>query len=203
LDGDKIQLLEVAKADFKKGRLMFVVSLKGINMKGICAIIIVFVLPIGICFAHRDSLVSINENGSLEGIPEEFGPASLHVEFSSQKKDSSPVISITLNLGKNSINLPRCLTSMLRTKSLSHIRASASWYHNETISLPYYLTLLFCDPDNKKDYELDFNLHNAKLMRINRKSSVKNGTKYQTVDLSKCKSEELKSLADDSGDKVK
>jgi hypothetical protein len=156
------------------------------------AIIIVCILACGICLAHKDMTILLKEDGSLERLPKEFGSASLQVEFSANKNSSSPIDSVTLNLGNNHNRFPKCITKMLPTKRLSDIQIMGSWYHDET-DLPYYLNLKFYDPDHKQAYELLFNLHNAKLMQIERSITVKDGIDFLAVDIiNKCSSEELK-----------
>ena len=140
-------------------------------MRAFSAIFIGIVLVSGVCSAHQDRIIIVNADGSLEGLPSEYGPANLHVEWSTQTTGGAPINSITLNLGKNRVSFPACLTGLFRTSSMSEILAKASWYHNESL-LPYYLNVIFFDPgyDESRFYNqgfsLLFNLRTGKLMRI-------------------------------------
>ena len=145
----------------------------------------------------------VNADGSLEGLPSEYGPAYLHVEFALEERSALPIASsITLNLGRNRVSFPGCLTGLLQIRSMSQIRASASWYHDEWL-LPYYLKFYFVDPGYDESrwppdqgyYSLLFNLRTGKLMQMEVRI-VRDGGKFSQfvpVDLAQlCKGELLK-----------
>jgi len=128
------------------------------------------VLFTGACLSHTDTSVPWSLDGSLPNIPQEFGSASLSIDFS-QQTDQTPVASIDLTLGKNRTHIPTCATSLLQTRNRNGIKVSASWYHQE-IALPYYLQIVFFDPEFDQSqrfnpgYTLLFNLHTGKLMKM-------------------------------------
>ncbi len=123
--------------------------------------------------AHQDRVITIDRDGSLVGLPVEYGSAKLQVSFataSNQAGWTPPISSVVLSLGKNRTQLPECLTRVLNSKSLNDIAISASWYHSEE-RLPYYLNVMFLDPgytvrDEAPGFRLLFNLRTAKLMRL-------------------------------------
>lgn len=143
-------------------------------MRAFIAIFIGFVLVSSVCSAHQDRSITVKADGSLEGLPSEYGPANLHVEFAVEKTSGLPIASsITLNLGKNRVSFPGCLTGLLQIRSTNQIFASASWYHDEGL-LPYYLKFYFVAPGyvesrwppNQGYYSLLFNLRTGTLMEM-------------------------------------
>ena len=155
------------------------------------------------CFAHEDRIVTINADGSLAGIPAEYGPATLRVNFSQQGAGGASIESIDLTLGENQVHLPTCVNGLINTREMSQIRASASWYHDEAI-LPYYLHFDFFDPgynDSRwanSGYTLLFNLRNGRLIRMEVLVILDDGKGLQNipVDVSDlCGAETLKSFA--------
>lgn len=172
-------------------------------MRVIIAIIIGCILASGSCLAHQDVLIAVKDDGRLEGIPSEYGPATLRVNFASPEAGDPPITSITLNLGKNQVRLPICVTGLLETRRLSEVKASASWYHDEEI-LPYYLHIDFFDPGYSGSrwanpgYSLLFNLHTGKLMEMKVTIVRDSGKRMQNVPIdlaARCKSAELRGFA--------
>jgi hypothetical protein len=174
-------------------------------MRAFSAIFIGFVLVSSVCSAHQDRSIIVKADGSLEGLPSEFGPAYLHVKFALEERSALPIASsITLNLGKNRVSFPGCLTGLLQIRSMSQIFASASWYHDEG-HLPYYLKFYFVDPGYDESrwpdqgyYSLLFNLRTGKLMEIEVQivRDAGRSLQYVPVDLAKlCKGEVLKGFS--------
>ncbi len=175
-------------------------------MKAITAIVIGCLLLAETCFAHKDYIIAVNEDGTLEGIPSEYGPAAMHVEFAPQNSGSAPITSITLDLGKNRVRIPICVTGLLRTQRMGEIKATASWYHDETL-IPYYLNIDFFDPGYNKlrwpnpGYSLLFDLHTGKLMEMDVHILRDSGRSVQQVPVDirkRCKPEELRGFASDA-----
>jgi hypothetical protein len=143
------------------------------------------------CLAHEDRIITLNADGSLAGIPVEYGPATLRVNFSQQSARDASIKSIDLTLGENQVHLPICVTGLINTREMSQIRASASWYHDESI-LPHYLNFDFFDPGYNESrsansgYKLLFNLHNGRLIRMEALvvSGDGKGPQYVPVDVS-------------------
>jgi hypothetical protein len=87
------------------------------EMRAFSAIFIGFFLVSGVCSAHQDSSIRVKADKSLEGLPSEYGPANLHVEFALEERSALPIASsIILNLGKNRVSFPGCLTGLLQTR---------------------------------------------------------------------------------------
>jgi hypothetical protein len=167
------------------------------------AVAIGWILISGTCFAHSDRVITVKDDGSLEGIPSEYGPAIMRVEFAPPNTDDAPITSITLNLGKNRVRMPICVTGLLLTRRMSEIKASASWYHDEK-DIPHYLNVEFFDPGYDKSrwanpgFSLLFNLRTGRLMQMEVMIVRENGKGIQNVPVDiagRCKPEELKSFA--------
>lgn len=140
-------------------------------MKYVVAVIISLFFIFEVCVAHQDTVIKLKGDGILEGLPSEYGPAKLQIEFVPEYEKGRAIKSINLTLGKNKVHIPECVTSKIRTQNGDDVWVSASWYHDEKY-LPYYLHVDFFDPgfDKLRNFNpkvsLLFNLHNAKLMEI-------------------------------------
>jgi hypothetical protein len=122
-------------------------------------------------FAHRDRLLPIGQDGTLADIPAAFGPANLKISFSAPTSESASITSMVLTLGEKRVELPVCISGILRSRSMAEVKATGSWYHNEA-RLPYYLNLTFFDPGYSdknwanSGYTLLFNLRTGKLIKM-------------------------------------
>lgn len=127
----------------------------------------------GVCFAHEDRTLSIGDDGSINGLPDEYAPAALHVQFSSEmhRAGATRVDSVVLELDADRTVIPICVTGLLETTRLDQIQATASWYHDETV-LPYYMNIQFFDPGYDEQrwanagFSMLFNLRTAKLIKL-------------------------------------
>ena len=156
------------------------------------------------CFAHQDRIIDIKSDGTLSSIPPTYGPAALRVTFSQGKNGEPPVSSVDLILGAQKISLPICVTGLLHTARLQHVKASASWYHEEK-SLPYYLSVTFFDPGYRpksgfnSGYSLLFNLRTARLMQMEVLIVRDKGKTMQSVPVdlgARCSVKELEGFKD-------
>jgi hypothetical protein len=155
-------------------------------MKPQSVLIIGCLLLSGTCFAHEDRIIVLTGNGALSGIPAEYGPANLHVQYATPGSDGASILSLDLTLGKNQTHIPICVTGLIQTRSSKEIRASASWYGDESV-VPYYLEINFPDPSQDEStwaspgYSLLFNLHTGKLMQMNVTIARDGGKSIQEV----------------------
>jgi hypothetical protein len=124
----------------------------------------------GVCHAHQDRIVEVNADGTLIGIPEEFGPGKLTVAFSRQATGPK-ILSVDVTLRGRTTHMPLCATGVIGSTRPEHIVASASWYHDEQF-VPYYLSIKFVDPDFDKTslfrpgFSMLFNLRTARLIEM-------------------------------------
>jgi len=175
-------------------------------MKVILAIIVVFIVMSGNCFAHQDRIITVKNDGSLEGLPLDYSPATLRIEFAAQNEGGAPITSVTFNLGKNQVRLPLCITGLLQSRRITEVKASASWYHDEKI-LPYYLKINFFDPGYNQSrwanagFSLLINLRTSKLMQMEVIIVRDDGKSIQNIPIdvaAQCNSEELGGFASDA-----
>src|SRR5688572_7976485 len=98
-------------------------------------------LSSAICLAHQDTIVKVNADGRLDGLPAEYNPASLRVVFSQASDPAEPPISrLELKIGGKTVVVPQCVTGLALTRSMNGVRVVASWYHDTKSSLlPPYL----------------------------------------------------------------
>jgi hypothetical protein len=140
-------------------------------MKSIRVAVLMFLGFGGTCLAHVDTRIILQSDGRLEGLPAEFGPASMKVEFAKPDSDVNAIESVTLTLGDSTVRLPPCLVGHVHTRSMGDIEVSASWYHVER-RVPYYLNIRFLDSDSggprleRPAHSFLFDLRTAKVMRM-------------------------------------
>ena len=149
---------------------------------------VVGALACGVCIAHQDRLITITADGTLIGIPTEYGPAQLKVAFSLSPPGEPRVSLLSMHLGKKQTDLPQCVTELINSGSLNDIHASASWYHIEHKDLPYYLAVTFYDarsisPDKRPGYRLLFNLRTAELFELSALTVHAGGEQQVPLDL--------------------
>lgn len=124
----------------------------------------------GACLAHVDRALSIEADGTITGIPAEYGPAKMQVLFAPHGRRHA-IVGVDLELGSNQTHLPACVTGLFNTQVGGKIQATASWYHEESV-MPFYLNVKFFDPEYENSrlmnsgYSLFFNLRTGKLMSM-------------------------------------
>jgi hypothetical protein len=120
-------------------------------------------------YAHQDTVVAIEADGTLVGLPTEFEPAKLSVHFS--PGIFAPKVSdFYITLGRQSRTVPGCITRYIHASSLRGARAYASWYHDG--ALPPYLEVEFPESDGdatapyRNGIRFVFNLRTARVIGI-------------------------------------
>ena len=140
-------------------------------MKLSCALIFSCLVESGNAFAHRDRILPIGFDGLMADVPPQFGTANLKVTFSGPMSTSTSITSMVLTLGEKRIEVPACITNVLRSRKMSEVEATGSWYHDES-TMPYYLNLSFFDPGYSArrwanpGIQLLFNLRTGKLIEV-------------------------------------
>jgi hypothetical protein len=149
--------------------------------------IITLVLLAASCIAsgHQDSILSISPDGTVAGLPPSFGSVTISIRGLESGKPS-----IEFSAGGNLTTIQPCAAHLVRSRSLSQVDISGSWYHEED-SLPYYVQVRFRDnptPDHVPDsgYAFLFNLRNAQLIYVKR--LLQDGSWYRQIDIDpRCK----------------
>lgn len=109
--------------------------------------------------AHEDRLLTVGPDGSLNGLPEPYLPATLRV---------SP--KAILRIGPREVTLPECLVAGVALRK-TPLRVSASWYHELALLPPYVNLQVMHTQGSRGDYtgySLLFNLETLALIEINR-----------------------------------
>jgi hypothetical protein len=149
---------------------------------------IVIALTSGVAFAHEDSPIQIRKDGTLVGLPKQFQPSSIKIVFDTNANSEHPVSFLSFTIGKTTIQLPKALTSLLRSQNMDAVLASASWYHNLS-HLPPYMEIEFRDPgfDNRESgnpgFRMSINLNTGKLMSMGRTTVNRVDRSWQTRSL--------------------
>jgi hypothetical protein len=145
--------------------------------------------------AHQDVIVNISRSGRLVGLPDRYQPARLEIPRGHDSQAHA-----RLQLATHVLELPSCISALFRETPRSHVRASASWYHDRQ-DVPYYLLLRLSASRSRSGpfdgWALLFNLDTAELMRVSRMSRSHGGLGQagEEIDLSTiCSSKELARL---------
>ncbi len=119
---------------------------------------------------HQDTILTVRDDGSMPELPLQYSSARLKINLSAAPRNNYP---LTLQFGGKEYRLPRCAFSPIKTKALSMVRVSGSWYHQARLSgLPHYILVHFSDPVQPKDVapslgvDYLFNLESPNLMKI-------------------------------------
>jgi len=89
--------------------------------------------------AHQDTLLLLEPDGTLSGLPRDYLPAHLRISRSAL----GVVPSVTVVLSGNVVDFPPCIATLFAVPAREQIRALASWYHEprsgDRLTLPPYL----------------------------------------------------------------
>lgn len=124
-----------------------------------------------VAHAHQDRFLFVTPSGNIRGLPPEYMPAKLLVEFSRQSEDPAPVSSVVVVLAGAKTVLPECFTTQLPSRRRSDVVLGGSWYHDESI-VPYYLWVDFFEPsDNERwahpaPFRVLFNLRTGDVLEV-------------------------------------
>jgi hypothetical protein len=158
--------------------------------------------------AHRDTILTWNEDGALEGLPPQFRPATLSVEIAKGEGKLLKVGSFSLSIGASTVSLPSCVTSLLRIPNRDAVRFLASWYHSRTTGPPYLVVEFFdADPEStspKKSLSLHFDLETVRLTEVESAaySAHESAIQYASVDFRvMCKGIDLAAFSEESHDR--
>lgn len=126
---------------------------------------------------HEDTLLQIDENGNIIGLPKEFSPA----KFDLNKK--------ILRIKDKEIVFPKCLTYYFEEHKNPKLNLSASWYHSKEI-MPYYLNFDISDKSVNYGYTVLIDLETLELIYVTKSISEGNTTYDSKIELNeKCRSE--------------
>jgi len=139
--------------------------------------------------------MDLSRSGEIQGLPKEYLPAHLAI---TKKGDAPP--EVTLRLGRSVVAIPGCISELFRRVPRSHLKLSASWYHDPE-DLPYYLSIELQEQSSKEGFfdgwSLLFNLGGGELMSLHRVWQIDNGWGEQRAEIKPsqiCTPEELQTL---------
>lgn len=131
-------------------------------------LLLALLLVAGTCLAHQDRFLTMRPDGTIAEIPASFGTVSLKVNGL-----GSPMPKVRFSSGNRHNELPACITRLIRTRRLSDVSVSGSWYHDEA-QLPYYVQVEFNDPGQllagpyRSNLGILFNLRTAQVIEVSR-----------------------------------
>ena len=79
-------------------------------------------------WAHQDTIIRVQKDGSLRGLPAQYQPASVDISR------------LTVRVGPNRFVLPACVTKHFPDLESAKVEVTASWYHSRKV-MPYYIHL--------------------------------------------------------------
>jgi hypothetical protein len=121
-------------------------------------------------WAHQDRILQLQPNGTVTGLPSPYRALRLSI-----KEIGTRNVEVVLIVGNRSTTLLPCATNLIRSASMSDVRITGSWYHDER-TIPYYINLRFMDARSPSDIfgrsSLDFlfNLRTGELIDASRQS---------------------------------
>lgn len=99
-------------------------------------LLLYLMLNVNSVWAHQDRVLKLQPDGSIEGLPEKYQPASLKIA----RDPSNLTTGAVLTLGQGRYEFPDCLLGMFDLPDGLSIALHGSWYH-ERSTLPPYLVL--------------------------------------------------------------
>jgi hypothetical protein len=139
--------------------------------------------------AHQDHILSVHADGTLPELPPAYQTSRLHIAFSDGDAGTLQQLKF-ISSGRETTVQP-CLLSLVLNGALRRLRVSASWYHNESATLPHYVQVQFRDerpPQGLPDHpsiRFLFSLRDAKLLEVYRVVPIgPNTTQDQRINLS-------------------
>ena len=116
-------------------------------------LLILFVVYSGFSFAHKDTGLELQYNGSLIGLPNKYEPSSFDLK------------SFIIEIAQKKIIIPECIKHSIGvTNELNYsIDLSASWYHNLD-NFPPYLNISIFPEAGKFEYHLLLNLDSLEFL---------------------------------------
>ncbi len=152
------------------------------------------------CFApkpaltHQDRIFNVSDDGTIEGLPDEYQPARVVVA------PSADGVAVELTLSGKALTLPSCLGNLFLLPPSENMSLSGSWYHSRS-TLPPYLNVLLPQKSKEGDSflytgsSLLFNLETAELIEVRSWELVGTGAQGKDVPLdSICSPKERETL---------
>ncbi len=144
----------------------------------VAAVIMLLARP---CLGHVDTVIEVRDNGELSGLPPQYMPASVLVEYGQGMQWSRRVLRLTISLGSSKVTLPQCLTAAFELGEGQQLQFAASWYH-DPLTLPPYLAVRFPTESHKlgtAGHTILLNLDSLEIIQVVKSRAVDDTLTYE------------------------
>jgi hypothetical protein len=155
-----------------------------------------------VAWSHQDRILTLSEDGMINGLPDMYQPAMLKVGYV-ETNGTNKIESITLSIGDKQNDFPACLLDQIGAQSNDDILITASWYH-ERGGLPEYVGFTFYEPradaeeKARSGHSLLFNLNTAGLIWAHHLKEGRRGSRRAPFDINAiCSQREIDGITDE------
>jgi len=99
--------------------------------------------------AHQDTIIQVDKNGNMEGLPENYQPAKIDLE------------NMAITIATTTFNMPPCVSKYFKNPKSYELQVSSSWYHDSS-NLPPYINFKIIPKGKSWEYTLIFRLDDIK-----------------------------------------
>ena len=131
-------------------------------------IILSFTMLSDLSSVHQDTLLKLDKNGNIIGLPEKFGPS----KFDLNKK--------YLRIKDKEIIFPDCISYYFDILEQPKLELLASWYHSKDI-MPYYLNFTISKNKENFGYSILVDLETLELIYVEVVTSQSGSTYFHKV----------------------
>jgi hypothetical protein len=123
-----------------------------------------FFMAVSALDAHQDTIIRF-VGYSLEGLPENYQPATFVIE----KK--------RIKIGANAVTIPECLWKYLEPSEKKKIRITSSWYHSSE-SLPPYINFSVVESNTDNRFGLVLNLNTLEIIFFEKETKTSDTSSF-------------------------
>lgn len=99
--------------------------------------------------AHQDTIIQVDKNGNMKGLPENYQPAKIDLE------------NMAITIANTTFNMPPCVSKYFKNPESYELQVFSSWYHDSSI-LPPYINFKIIPKGKSWEYSLLFGLDDIK-----------------------------------------
>lgn len=137
-------------------------------------------------WAHKDRLLSLTSAGEIPELPTAYAQTRIHIEFAQAQPEPSELKQFKFLSSGRETNLGACLLKRVPMSTLSQVKLTGSWYHDET-TLPPYVNISFAKQllnGQRGSIDFLFSLKDASLLKVTEVVPVSStALQYRTVNL--------------------
>lgn len=135
-------------------------------------------------WAHKDRLLSLTAAGEVPELPTAYRQTRIHIVFAQPEPGALKQFKF-VSSGRET-DLRSCLLKRVPMGTLSHVKLTGSWYHDET-TLPPYVNISFTKEPlhgQRGSIDLLFSLKDGSLLKVTEVVPVSSTElQYRTVNL--------------------